>query len=150
MVTDRNRERGFTMLELVVVLAIGTVLVVVAIPSFIRTKYHLDLQGAAQTLVSDLRTAQANAIRQGATATLDYPHTQQSFQDFCNANVCTTKDGNGNNASSISFTSAGYVSVPAVMPFTVTMQACHTGETLKVQVQRTGRIQTLTVPPSSC
>jgi type II secretory pathway pseudopilin PulG len=138
------------MLELVVVLAIGVVLAMVAMPSFIRAKYHLDLQGASQVLVSDLRTTQANAIRQGATSTLDYHHTQQSFQNFCNTNACTSKDGNGVDASSISFASNGYVSIPTIMPFTVTMQACHTGETLKVQVLRTGKIQTLTVPPSSC
>jgi prepilin-type N-terminal cleavage/methylation domain-containing protein len=150
MSTDRSKERGFTMLELAVVLAIGAVLVMVAMPSFIRAKHHLDLQGASQGLVGDLRTTQANAIRQGATSTWTYAGTDQTFQTFCDTNSCEPTDGNNDAVTSISFNSSGYVSAPAVMPFTVTMKVCQTGETLKVQVLRTGKIQTLTPSPSVC
>jgi prepilin-type N-terminal cleavage/methylation domain-containing protein len=150
MATDRKKERGVTMLELVVVLVIGAVLVAVAVPSFIRTRYHLNIQGAAQGLVGDLRTTQANAIRQGATITLTSAGTDQTYQDFCNANSCLPTDGNNVAVPSISFNSRGYVSAPAVLPYTVTMKVCQTGETVMVQVQRTGRIQTLTAAPSGC
>jgi prepilin-type N-terminal cleavage/methylation domain-containing protein len=150
MTTNRKKERGVTMLELLVVLGIGAILLMVAIPSFVRTKYHLNLQGASQGLVGDLRTYQANAIRQGATTTLTFAGTDQTFQDFCNANSCPWTDGNNNPVGSIKFNSSGYVSAPAVMPFTVTMKVCQTGETVKVQVQRTGKIQTLTTAPSGC
>lgn len=150
MAINQNRERGVTMLELLVVLGIGAILLMVAIPSFVRAKYHLNIQAASQGLVGDLRTSQANAIRQGATTTLTFAGTDQTYQDFCNANSCTPTDGNNNAVASISFNSSGYVSAPAVMPFTVTMKVCQTGETVKVQVQRTGRIQTLTAAPSGC
>lgn len=138
------------MLELLVVLGIGAILLMVAIPSFVRTKYHLNLQSASQGLVGDLRTYQANAIRQGTTTTLTFAGTNQTYQDFCNANSCSRTDGNNNPVASISFNSNGYVSAPAVMPYTATIKACQTGETVKVQVQRTGRIQTLTTAPSGC
>jgi prepilin-type N-terminal cleavage/methylation domain-containing protein len=148
--SHQNNARGVTMLELVVVLTIGAILIAVAIPSFVRTKRHLELQGASQALVGDLRTSQANAIRQGITSTLDYSNTSQSYQDYCNDNSCTPTDGLNNPAASISFNANGYVSAPASMPFTVTMKSCQTGETLKVQVERTGRIKTLTAAASAC
>jgi len=138
------------MLELLVVLAIGAILVIVAMPSFLKTKYHFALQEAALTLVQDLRTTQANAIRQGTTATLAYAGTHQSYQDFCNANSCTPLDNSGNAATSVSFNSSGYVTTPASMPWTVTMISCVTGEQLQVQLQRTGRIQTSTPTVSHC
>jgi prepilin-type N-terminal cleavage/methylation domain-containing protein len=150
MATNRKKERGVTMLELVVVLVIGAVLVAMSIPSFIRTRYHLNIQGAAQGMVGDLRTTQANAIRQGTTTMLTFAGTDQTYQDFCNANSCVQTDGNNIVVPSISFNSRGYVSAPAVMPFTVTMKVCQTGETVMVEVQRTGRIQTLTASPSGC
>jgi len=150
MISRQNRERGVTMLELIVVLGIGAILLMVAIPSFVRTKAHLNLQGASQALVGDLRTAQANAIRQDTTIALTYAGTSKTYQDFCNANSCLPTDGANNPAASISFNSSGYVAVPAVMPFTVTMKSCQTGEILKVQVERTGRIRTLTAAPVAC
>ena len=153
-----NNERGVTMLELLVVLAIGAILLTMAIPSFQRTKYHLEVQGAAQTLVTDLRTTQADAIRQGTTyglaQTANPPAkingASQSLVDFCGANRCILEDGGGTSTDHISFDSNGYVSFPAVMPFSMTLKACQTEETLKVQVERTGRIQTLTLTPSAC
>ena len=150
MRTHRNQERGMTMMELLIVLAIGAILLMVAIPSFMRTKYHIELQGAAQTFVSDLRTTQANAIRQAATVTLDQTTVDQSVRDYCSANRCIVVDGGGTSVTSISFNSSGYVSAPAVMPFSMTLKACQTGETLKVQVERTGRIQKLSLAPSAC
>jgi len=150
MINRQNRERGVTMLELIVVLGIGAILLMVAIPSFVRTKAHLNLQGASSALVGDLRTTQANAIRQDATTALTYAGTNKTYQDFCNTNSCLPTDGANNPAASISFNSSGYVAVPAVMPFKVTMMSCQTGEVVIVQVERTGRIRTLTAAPGAC
>jgi prepilin-type N-terminal cleavage/methylation domain-containing protein len=143
-------QRGMTLLELMVVLAIGAILVVAAIPSFLNMKSHLTLKGAAQVLVGELRTTQADAIRKGLTATWNSPGTQKTYQDFCSANSCVPTDGGGNAAASIGFGPSGYVTAPAVLPFTVRLRSCQTQETIQVQVQRTGRIQTLTAAKAVC
>ena len=151
MKTRHNRQRGVTMLELVVVLAIGAILLIMAVPNFVKTKYHYTLQAAALTLVEDLRKTQATAIKTGATTALIFSGaatTNPSYQQFCSANSCTPVDTNG-AVTSVSFDSSGYVSAISP-PLTVTMISCVTGEQLQVQLQRTGRIQTSTPTVSHC
>lgn len=142
MLNLRNRQNGMTLLELMVVIAIGSIVVMMAIPSFSKMNAHLNVTGAAQALVMDLRTTQANAIRQGTTTTLSYGSTQQSYQDFCNVNSCLPVDGGNNPYLSVSFDSSGYLTDPAALPWTVTLQSAQTGESVKVRVLRTGRICT--------
>jgi len=150
MTTHNNKQRGMTMLELMVVLAIVAILVVAAIPSFHKVNAHIKMATAAQALVTDLRTTQADAIRKGAPATLDFAGTQQSFQDFCNANWCRSENGAGTEWDHVTFSSSGYVIDPPVTPFTVKVMTCQTGETVEVLVQRIGRIQTQSIASGSC
>jgi len=142
MIRYENRQRGLTMLELLVVLAIVAILVVAAIPSFNKMNAHIKMSTAAQAVVTDLRATQADAIRQGAPATLTYSATQQSFQDFCNANWCRAEDGAGTEHDSVTFNSSGYVADPATPPFTLKIRTCKAEDAVLVLVQRTGRIQT--------
>jgi type IV fimbrial biogenesis protein FimT len=151
MINHDNRQRGLTILELMVVLAIVAILTVVAIPSFNKMNGHLRMTTAAQALVTDLRAAQSNAIRQGTTSELDLTRavtsagdggTQQSYQDFCDDNSCAAVDGASTARTTISFNASGYVASPASLPFTVTLQSAQTGESVKVRVRRTGRICT--------
>jgi prepilin-type N-terminal cleavage/methylation domain-containing protein len=150
MANYHKTQRGMTLLELMVVLAIGAILLVAAIPSFLNMKSHLTLKGAAQTLVGELRTTQADAVRKGLPSTWNSPGTQKTYQDFCSANSCVPTDGGGNAQASVSFSPSGYVTTPATTPFTVTLRSCQTRETILVQIQRTGRIQTLTAAYASC
>ena len=59
-------QLGVTMIELMITIAIIAILVAVALPSFSGTIERQRLRFAVETIVSDLRLAQTNAIAQGA------------------------------------------------------------------------------------
>lgn len=62
---QRNRIRGFTLLELIFVAAILIIVVTLAIPRFGKTFNFLQLQNFASDTVSFARYAQAKAITDG-------------------------------------------------------------------------------------
>lgn len=60
---QRERESGFTLVELMVTLAVLTILAMMAAPSFATLLDKSRLRGATDDLVSLLNTARANAIK---------------------------------------------------------------------------------------
>ncbi len=60
-----NFKRGFTLIELVVVIAIVGIMAAIAIPYFSKMIADQRLRSAAQTLVSDLTYMRSEAITQG-------------------------------------------------------------------------------------
>lgn len=59
---------GFTLLELVVALAIAALLFVFVVPSGARQRDHLELANAARTVAAALRTTRMQAINANAAA----------------------------------------------------------------------------------
>jgi type IV fimbrial biogenesis protein FimT len=60
---DRSNHSGFTLLELVVVLAVVAVLAGLAAPSMSRLRQEQRMQGQAEALLSSLMLARAEALR---------------------------------------------------------------------------------------
>ena len=60
-----RRSYGFTVIELMVVIAIVSILLTVGVPSFASLIERQQLSGAAQTFASDLRRAKSDAIAKG-------------------------------------------------------------------------------------
>jgi type IV fimbrial biogenesis protein FimT len=58
----RHRFAGFTIIELMVTIAIVAVLALVVAPSFVRMVANMRLQGAGNELVSDLHYARSEAV----------------------------------------------------------------------------------------
>jgi prepilin-type N-terminal cleavage/methylation domain-containing protein len=67
----RSTDDGFTMLELVVVMAIASVLMAIGIFGFTNWQRTAQQQGSASQLVSTLRTASERAISEGRTYCVD-------------------------------------------------------------------------------
>ena len=58
-------QRGFTLIELLVTIAIGTTLMVVAVPSFTDFQRNSRLSNAVSSFISAANAARANAMKQG-------------------------------------------------------------------------------------
>lgn len=59
--------KGFTLVELLIVIGLSGLLLSFTLPTFTKLKENLRLNGAAQQLASDLRVTQAKAIATGQT-----------------------------------------------------------------------------------
>lgn len=59
---------GFTLIELMVTLAIGVTLMLVAVPSFITYKKNAELTSATNTLLAAINAARGEAMKQGVNA----------------------------------------------------------------------------------
>lgn len=59
----KRKNTGFTLIELMIVVAIITILAVLAAPSFRDTMQRQRVEGAAETLIAALQNAKAEAIK---------------------------------------------------------------------------------------
>ncbi len=57
------RSRGFTLIELMVALSIAVILLVLAVPSYVRWLAETEILNGANQLATGLQTAQAEAIK---------------------------------------------------------------------------------------
>jgi type IV fimbrial biogenesis protein FimT len=68
----RMKTRGFTIMELMVTLAIMALLLVLAVPSFNAFLARGRLSGAAEGLAQDLQLAKSEALRSNADVTISF------------------------------------------------------------------------------
>ena len=62
---DMRKLAGFTLVELIITLAIGTILMLVAVPSFLDFQRNARLSDAVSSFLSAANTAKSNAMKQG-------------------------------------------------------------------------------------
>lgn len=67
-----RNQRGYTLTELMIVVAIIGVLAAMAVPSYNKFIAHSNLNGAAREIASDLRGARVAAIKEGVQYALYY------------------------------------------------------------------------------
>ncbi|MFI5304268.1 MAG: Tfp pilus assembly protein FimT/FimU [Nitrospiria bacterium] len=72
-----NNNKGVTLIELMVVVAIIGILSALSIPSYNKFIAHQNLNAAARDLFSDMRSARVTAISQGVQYGIYYPSTSQ-------------------------------------------------------------------------
>ena len=61
-------QRGFTLIELMVTVAIGAILMMVAIPSFDSYKRNAELTSASNSLIAGINAARSEAMKKGTNA----------------------------------------------------------------------------------
>ena len=69
MSQQTNVQRGFTLIELIVVVALTAILLILVAPSFIDQMGRRQIEGAATELTSDLQFARSQAVDGGSSAT---------------------------------------------------------------------------------
>src|ERR1700677_1609484 len=74
---NRMRGAGFTLVEVVITMAVAAILLTIAVPSFRYVTNSNRIAGELNGLVGDLQFARAEAIKEGRTVT-----------------VCVSTDGN--------------------------------------------------------
>lgn len=60
-----GKQFGFTLIELLVTMVIGTLLMMVAVPSFVQFQRNAQLSDAVSSFITAANTARANAMKQG-------------------------------------------------------------------------------------
>lgn len=77
-VINTMAHRGFTLIELMVTIAIGTLLMMVAVPSFVQFQRNAQLSETVSSFITASNTARANAMKQGLNTYL-IPNTGTSW-----------------------------------------------------------------------
>src|SRR5277367_3145724 len=67
---NRMRAHGFTLVEVVVTVAVAAILLSIAVPSFRYVTNSNRIAGESNGLVGDLQFARAEAIKEGRTVTV--------------------------------------------------------------------------------
>lgn len=84
---DPRSARGFSMLELMIVIAIGVSIAAFAVPSFLRAYYNIRLKAACSDLSALMQRARIQSARQNAIYTVIYRVSggvQEAFIDLNN------------------------------------------------------------------
>jgi type IV fimbrial biogenesis protein FimT len=98
----RKRQKGFTLVELMVVIGILAVLGAVALPAITRTIPNYQLRAAARELVIDFKKAKLEAVKRGRTVILKFtPETPGSPDAGGSYRVFVDMDDNGDWTSGV-------------------------------------------------
>jgi prepilin-type N-terminal cleavage/methylation domain-containing protein len=118
ILTGHNDNKGFTLVELLVVLVITTILAVTAVPSFITYLQTNRLTTASQNLYYTLQYARSEALKRNTTVYVSF----QTGSNWCyginpgstcscnTANSCTLGSTTANSASQLTLSATGLVS----------------------------------------
>lgn len=78
-----KKEAGFTLIELMVAIAIMTLLMAVAIPTFVQNQPRHRLKKAARDMVSSMQKARLKAVSENTTCTITFNVGANTYQTAC-------------------------------------------------------------------
>ena len=161
MLTTRNisKSRGFTLIELMIALVIGTILVMLAAPSFKKAISSNLVVTQANNLISSINFARSEAVKRRSNVTvcastnqttcggtdwttgwivrLDSDNSVLRSQEALKGNTVITY--NATAGAPVQFNSQGIASILPI--YTLTPEACNTGNpgVRDVSISPTGR-----------
>ena len=158
----RRCGRGFTLIELVVVVFVLLMMVMIGLPSFNTMLAQRRLMGAVERVASDLRFIQSQAVRLGYNHQLSYSSGSYTLQryntatsawvslgpsyspskDYTGVSLASIVDnaGAGNNVTAIVFRPQGDVN-PTGITFPIVLTVSAPARTRAIQVTRSGSIR---------
>jgi type IV fimbrial biogenesis protein FimT len=144
----RVNASGFTIVEMMIALAISGVLVAVAVPSFQSTIARARLEGAVNVLAVDLQYARSESIGRRSTATLTVNTGGASYTlayvDPSSASTVTLKTVT--LPTDVSISATGAVTFSSLRGLsdaqTFTIASSRTSEQLQVLTNASGRVRT--------
>jgi type IV fimbrial biogenesis protein FimT len=84
-----NRSKGFTTVELMVVVGIAGVLAMTSTLSYLTLRTNLHLSGASRQILGDLLSARMKAVNQNKIFKVFFPSGTNQYK------ICDDADGNG-------------------------------------------------------
>lgn len=86
-----QKARGFTLIELIVTVAIAALLLGIGVPSFVRTVKSNSMSSGVNAFMSDLRYARSEAVRRGGKVVMCRSEDPESATPACAAAGATVK-----------------------------------------------------------
>lgn len=86
-----RKQPGFSLFELMVVIAIIGIMATIAIPNFVAWRNNSNLRGAAFNLKSDIETAKSRAVRGGGVVSVSFDSSK--YEVFIDSDRDAVKDG---------------------------------------------------------
>jgi|LGVE01.1.fsa_nt_gb type IV fimbrial biogenesis protein FimT len=129
-----NKQSGFTLIELIVIIAIVAVLAGIAVPNFLSYIPKSRLNGAARQVMGDLMAARMKAVKENTTVTVAWV-TDRKYKISTEEKTINYSDVTIGSFTDISFYSRGTAWGATI---TLTNSA---GSTKDVKVHLTGRVK---------
>lgn len=104
MITWRKHHKGFTLLELVITIAIIAVAMAIAVPSMATFMRNAELTSISNSLLASINTARSEAMKRGMNAMVK-PVDSTNWRKGWIVFVDVARDGDPSNATNIRITS---------------------------------------------
>jgi len=144
---EASNEKGFTLVELIITLAIASILLSMAVPSFTTTIKNNRLTTQANELISSINYARSEAIRRGTSVSLTSAsvnwHTGWVIADnndttIRNHEAFDSGSSLVGSAATVTYRGTGFINAAAAITYTLCDD--RTGETGRtITISLTGR-----------
>jgi type IV fimbrial biogenesis protein FimT len=164
-----KKHFGFTLIEVMVTLAVGIIILAIGVPSFLNMMSSNQAAGYSNDLVGALRLARSEAVKRSSTVTICAGNDDLSgcsagtwnngwivFNDVNGdavqdageatirvwpipANERAQLEFNAATPDSVSFTASGANSLDEAIPFVLMKSDCHANQARRITISRLGR-----------
>lgn len=136
-----KKDRGFTIVELMITLLVASIIMAFAMPSFLRMVQDFQVSSQANILLGSLQMARSEAVKRGMNVNIAAASGTDFATGWC---IYTSTSCSGNNiirqheaagsittspAAALTFSSTGQLG--ASYTFEITPQNCKTGDMRK-------------------
>ena len=136
-----NKQSGFTLIELIVIIAIVTIFAGIAVPNFLSYMPKYRLNGAARQVMGDLMAARMQAVSQNTTVTVAWVSNHEYKISTADEEKTVDIQTNYRDVTIVKeFSDIGFYSRGTASPRSITLTNS-TGLEKKVSVAITGRVK---------
>jgi type IV fimbrial biogenesis protein FimT len=158
MRTESKRQRGFTLMELVITIAVLAILTTLAVPSFVQFIQNNRLSSEANELVAALQYGRSEALRRGEEVQVCSSSDQTSCGGDWNQGWIAIADPGGDDevlrvwqspgtdfqfspgSGTVGFNREGFSTNANAQAFDLQLENCTTDNARRVLVEPSGRV----------